>query len=346
MDVLPTRAAMLAHARPTFRWPGLAIGDLGRRRSSMANSTLSSVRWLLAHILDSEAVFAELVRVLRLTGTWSPPNIHMASLYLGGVGTAAGPHRRPALMPASRWLASDYLAAALAHGLSIRPVPSRAGTTSRAPKSRGRGCAKGRQLRLRYACLGSLRATATRPENAGGAVIGRLRPALVSIMMVGLLAACGDGGGGGGTDTGGDEPPLVLPVEVPDPCTLVTTAEASAALGKQTGDCKLLGKEQFDASARFLTADGNPGSISITVVAGGRAQYDSVKADAQGKPGFAELSGVGDAAFFQRPFSDAEVVALKGPFVVHVEVGFVDGPPAQEKATTLAKQAVDRITTG
>jgi hypothetical protein len=86
----------------------------------MANSTLSSVRWLLAHILDSEAVFAELVRVLRLTGTWSPPNIHMASLYLGGVGTAAGPHRRPALMPASRWLASDYLAAALAHGLSIR----------------------------------------------------------------------------------------------------------------------------------------------------------------------------------------------------------------------------------
>jgi hypothetical protein len=164
-------------------------------------------------------------------------------------------------------------------------------------------------------------------------------------MMVGLLAACGDGGGGG-TDAGGDDPPPVLPVEVPDPCTLVTTAEASAALGKQTADCKLLGKEQFHASARFLTADGNPGSISVTVVAGGQTQYDSVNADAQGKPGFAELSGVGDAAFFQRPFSDAEVMVLKGPFVVQVEVGFVDGPPAQEKAVTLAKQAADRITTG
>ena len=175
----------------------------------------------------------------------------------------------------------------------------------------------------------------------------RIRPALTLIILVGLVAACGTGGEGDGPNpTAGTDSATTaaqLPVEVPDPCALATTQEASAALGKPTAACELLGREQSHAAARFLSADGNPGSINITVNTQGRTWYDSAKAAAEGEKEFAELTGIGDAAFFQRPFTDARVIALKGPFIVEIEVGFVDGPPAREKAVTLAGQVVGRV---
>jgi len=45
---------------------------------------------------------------------------NVVSLYFGGVAGAVGPDGRPGTMPAKRWLASDYLAAALPLGLRVR----------------------------------------------------------------------------------------------------------------------------------------------------------------------------------------------------------------------------------
>jgi len=47
-------------------------------------------------------------------------DIHVMSLYLGGVATAAGPGGWVGLLPASRFLASDYLAEAVPLGLQVR----------------------------------------------------------------------------------------------------------------------------------------------------------------------------------------------------------------------------------
>lgn len=178
----------------------------------------------------------------------------------------------------------------------------------------------------------------------------RLRPPIVVMILAGLLAGCGSGGGAGGPGPGPESGPPDLPPDLavapPDPCTLVTTEEASAALGVPTKECELLGQDEFFAAARFLTASGNPGSITVDVANGGQAEYDAFRGEAQGATEFADVPGVADAAFFQRPFSSADVTFLKGPFVVTVSVGFANGPPTQEAAVTLAQQAAARVPTG
>ena len=174
----------------------------------------------------------------------------------------------------------------------------------------------------------------------------RLFPAIL-VIIAGLLAGCGGGTGGGGTGSGsateGIPPDLAA---VPDPCTLVTTQEASAALTVPTKECELLGQDQFFATARLLLANGDPGEVQIDVANGGAATYESVKQDAEGQAEFAEIAGVGEAAFFVRPFSSAVVTFLAGPFVVTVSVSGATGPATQEATVTLARQAAGRVATG
>lgn len=112
-------ADMLAHARTQVPQAELLIGDLGRLPAADGQFDLVVCGLALAHVPDLVAVFAELVRVLRPGGHLVTSDIHVASLYLGGVATASGPDGRPAMMPASRWLASDYLCAALGLGLRV-----------------------------------------------------------------------------------------------------------------------------------------------------------------------------------------------------------------------------------
>jgi hypothetical protein len=171
----------------------------------------------------------------------------------------------------------------------------------------------------------------------------RFRAAVIAVVIGGLVAGCGSGGNGGDPPGPGDSS---LPPElstVPDPCSLVTTEEASTALGKQTKACEVLGQDDFFAAARFLAADENPGSVTVDVASGGQAEYDAAKADAARQPEFAELSGIGDAAYFVRPAVDAKVAFLRGPYVVFLSVGWVTGPPAADKAITLAQQAASRV---
>jgi SAM-dependent methyltransferase len=68
----------------------------------------------LTHLPDLGPAFAELARVVRQGGTIITSDIHVLSLYLGGVAHADG--RR---MQATRYFASDYVQAAVAAGLEI-----------------------------------------------------------------------------------------------------------------------------------------------------------------------------------------------------------------------------------
>ena len=68
----------------------------------------------LTHLPDLDPAFRELARVVRPGGTIATSDIHVLSLYLGGVAHAGGKR-----MPASRWFASDYVRAAHAAGLEV-----------------------------------------------------------------------------------------------------------------------------------------------------------------------------------------------------------------------------------
>jgi ubiquinone/menaquinone biosynthesis C-methylase UbiE len=74
----------------------------------------------LTHVPALAPVIAEFARVLRPGGRLLTSDIHVVSLYLGGVPNATGPDGRCYLLPANRYLVSDYLAAALPLGLELR----------------------------------------------------------------------------------------------------------------------------------------------------------------------------------------------------------------------------------
>nr|WP_202885020.1 class I SAM-dependent methyltransferase [Actinopolymorpha cephalotaxi] len=73
----------------------------------------------LTHQPRLEPALEEFARVVRPGGQVVLSDIHWLSLYLGGVAAVAGPDGVLA-MPASRFLPSDYLTAALASGFTVR----------------------------------------------------------------------------------------------------------------------------------------------------------------------------------------------------------------------------------
>lgn len=68
----------------------------------------------LTHLPELGPALTDLARVVRSGGTIITSDVHVLSLYLGGVAHADG--RR---MPATRHFASDYVRAAVAAGLEI-----------------------------------------------------------------------------------------------------------------------------------------------------------------------------------------------------------------------------------
>jgi hypothetical protein len=60
--------------------------------------------------------------VLRPGGPLVTSDIHWMSLYRGGIASAVDADGMPKRMPASRFLPSDYLAAALPLGLRVRTL--------------------------------------------------------------------------------------------------------------------------------------------------------------------------------------------------------------------------------
>jgi len=76
----------------------------------------------LPHVPELAPIMAEFARVLRPGGHLVISDIHWQSLYLGGVATAVDTDGQVNRMPASRFLPSDYLAAALPLGFQVRTL--------------------------------------------------------------------------------------------------------------------------------------------------------------------------------------------------------------------------------
>lgn len=102
-------AEMLAHASGPRGQADLRSLPLADDSVDAAVCTLA-----LTYLLDLEPALTELARVVRPGGAIITSDIHVLSLYLGGVSYADG--RR---MPATRYFASDYIRAGRAAGLEV-----------------------------------------------------------------------------------------------------------------------------------------------------------------------------------------------------------------------------------
>jgi SAM-dependent methyltransferase len=111
---------MLARTRLRRVPARFLLGDLHRLPLADGCMDLAVCALALVHVPALAPVMAEFARVLRPGGHLVISDIHVLSLYLGGVATAAGPDGQVGLLPASRFLASDYLAAAVPFGLQVR----------------------------------------------------------------------------------------------------------------------------------------------------------------------------------------------------------------------------------
>jgi SAM-dependent methyltransferase len=111
---------MLARAHEQVPSAAFALGDLYQLPLPDESADLLVCALALVHVPALAPVLAEFARVLRPGGQLVVSDIHVVSLYLGGVPAVAGPDGQPALLPAHRHLASDYLTAALPLGFQLR----------------------------------------------------------------------------------------------------------------------------------------------------------------------------------------------------------------------------------
>jgi SAM-dependent methyltransferase len=111
---------MLIRARRRVPGAHFLAGCLDRLPVRDGAADLAVCALALTHVPALGPVMAEFARVLRPGGHLVVSDIHVNSLYLGGVASALGPSGQPALLPARRHLPSDYLTAALSHGLEVR----------------------------------------------------------------------------------------------------------------------------------------------------------------------------------------------------------------------------------
>lgn len=111
---------MLARARAHLPDADLRHGDLHHLPVDDGAVDLVVCSLALTHVAALTPVLAEFARVLRPGGHIVISDIHVASLYLGGVASIRRPDGRLCLLPATRFLTSDYLQAALPLGLQVR----------------------------------------------------------------------------------------------------------------------------------------------------------------------------------------------------------------------------------
>jgi ubiquinone/menaquinone biosynthesis C-methylase UbiE len=110
--------AMLARAAARVPAARLALGSLDRLPFETAAFDLAVCALALTHQPALAPALAELARVVRPGGHVLTSDIHVVSLYLGGV-TGVVHDGEAKAMPATRLLASDYLSAARAAGLEV-----------------------------------------------------------------------------------------------------------------------------------------------------------------------------------------------------------------------------------
>lgn len=111
---------MLTRARAHLPDADLRHGDLHRLPVNDNQVDLVVCGLALTHVADLAPVIAEFVRVLRPGGHLVISDIHVLALYLGGVASIRGPDGRLSLLPATRYLPSDYACRAPARAAGAR----------------------------------------------------------------------------------------------------------------------------------------------------------------------------------------------------------------------------------
>lgn len=111
---------MLAHARDRVPAATFHEAPLDRLPLPGDHVDLAVCALALAHQPDLRPAFAELARVLRPGGHLIVTDVHQETVLLGSVPHLRHPSGAPGLIPSYRHRASDYLAAALPHGLEVR----------------------------------------------------------------------------------------------------------------------------------------------------------------------------------------------------------------------------------
>ncbi|CAM3330578.1 methyltransferase domain-containing protein [Stackebrandtia soli] len=113
-------AEMLALAQDKMPDARFHLGDINAMPLASAEFDVVVCALALTHLTELESVFREFHRVLKPGGHLVLSDIHVASLYLGGIAGATDAEGRPGHLPASRWLPSHYLQTALPLGLQVR----------------------------------------------------------------------------------------------------------------------------------------------------------------------------------------------------------------------------------
>ena len=158
---------------------------------------------------------------------------------------------------------------------------------------------------------------------------GATTPVIKIVLL--LLAGCSNDTGAAGTATPG--------VGMPDPCGLVTEADALQALNAPISDTDrpIEANSEYLATCRYVAPRGAGVAVMTVMVHGpesGRAGFRSLR---EQPFEIEDVAGVGDGAFW---IGDK----LGTLYVIHGGVFFsIGGDLALDQAKTLALKAIDRL---
>ena len=166
----------------------------------------------------------------------------------------------------------------------------------------------------------------------------RFKALVVAVVALAALAGCSKGNAAK-PNTPAAAPGAAAPAGggTVDPCSLLTTAEATTALGQPAKD----GAPHSFQSTKQCQWDSADGSVAILVYIGGQKArwqqtYDQSKSAFSAK--FSDVPGLGEGAFS----NGIDLHVLKGDNMYQIGVG----GPFQDKvqrAITVAKEALARV---
>ena len=167
----------------------------------------------------------------------------------------------------------------------------------------------------------------------------KFKPMVVAIAAIAALVGCKDNSS---PATGAAPNPSSVGVVggggTIDPCSLITTAEATAVLGTPAKD-GAPHAYQKTKQCQWDAANGPAGgSVAILVYIGGqKASWSSTQALAKKLPKYSDVQGLGDAAFSNG--FDLHILKGDGMYQIGVAGPFHDNV---DRATTIAKEALAR----
>ena len=165
----------------------------------------------------------------------------------------------------------------------------------------------------------------------------RFKSLIVVVIALAALAGCKDSSS---PATGsGAKPANAGAAGTVDPCSLITTSEATAVLGTPAKD-GAPHSFQNTKQCQWDAAKGpTDGSVAILVyIVGQKSNWASTHDAAKLSPKFSDVQGLGDAAFS----NGFDLHILKGDDMYQIGVA---GPfqDSVDRATTVAKEALARV---